>query len=1116
MALNCSTPSAVSSAAVPSTLGKHPVRPISDCIAPEFTPVVRARGDTLCQSGRVLRFAANEGVISAVVRGSIDYQVEMLHDDDALVVSCTCPHFEEGNFCKHIWAVVRFAEAQGALPPVPTGHSFRLMAEVDHLPDETTTPESDLAKAAGEKPLAVSTSDWRRWFVQLGRQARAATPAAIAEQEILYLINVAQTRARGLLVVDVMSRTRKLDGAWGRPRPIALSIGQIGALPDARDRQALALLSGIREHVDWGPKVEWSPVSASVQIPTTALNVLMPLLCATGRCWLRPTDETSALPEVLQQPPLRWEAEPWRLHLEVQSVANPPHYTLMGELRRGEERQPLTAPRLLTSGGLVFSDEAVAPLQDDGAFYWIGLLRRSGPLRIPLADGTDLVSKLLRLPHLPPLTLPEPLRFETVEGVPTPVLRLRQGDSTTSDGALWATLGFDYEGLWIEASNPQPGVFDVEQRRFLRRDVAREQAAARLLHDLGIRFGRTPTDEAGYRFPAKRLPSLVRELMAHGWRVEAEGRLFRPMGRFSMEVRSGVDWFELHGVGDFGTATARLPELLAALRRGEQVVTLSDGSFGLLPEDWLTQYGVLAALGRVEDGHVRFAATQVSLLDALLAARPEVTFDERFRVLRDQLRRFSGVEPALEPPGFVGVLRPYQREGLGWLLFLQRFGFGGCLADAMGLGKTAQTLALLETRRARRAAEGLPPSLVVTPRSLIFNWRQETEKFTPQMRVLEYTGVGRTKSLAALADYDLILTTYGTLRRDALLLKDLAFDYVILDEAQAIKNARSESAKAVRLLNCRHRLALSGTPVENHLGELWSLFEFLNPGMLSTASVFKLTATGGRTLDPDLQAVLSRALRPFILRRTKEQVARDLPAKTEQTIYCEMENAQRRAYNELRDHYRRTLLGLVSAKGIQSAKLQILEALLRLRQAACHPGLLDPTKADEPSAKLDAFFLYLMEVLESGSKVLVFSQFTSLLALIRKRLDADGVTYEYLDGRTRNRQERVERFQSDPDCKLFLISLRAGGQGLNLTAAEYVFLLDPWWNPAVEAQAIDRAHRIGQTRPVFAYRLIVKDTVEEKVLELQATKRELADAIITADNSLIRNLERADLELLLS
>jgi SNF2 family DNA or RNA helicase len=524
---------------------------------------------------------------------------------------------------------------------------------------------------------------------------------------------------------------------------------------------------------------------------------------------------------------------------------------------------------------------------------------------------------------------------------------------------------------------------------------------------------------------------------------------------------------------------------------------------------------MLAGMGTREEGHIRFRRSQAGLLDALLAAQPEATFDSKFALIRDELRQFQGVPAAPQPDGFVGRLRDYQREGIGWMDFLRRFSFGGCLADDMGVGKTAQVLALLENRRELRAGGATPgPSLVVAPRSLIFNWKQEAERFTPHLRVLDYTGLNR--SFADLSACDLILTTYGTVRRDAARLKDVPFDYVVLDEAQAVKNANTESAKSVRLLRGEHRLALSGTPVENHLGELWSLFEFLNPGMLGAASVFKLTSGAGRQVDEGTRQLLAHALRPFILRRTKEQVVRELPAKTEQTIYCELERPQRKLYNELRDHYREALLRRIERQGLAKSKIMVLEALLRLRQAACHPGLIDVKRSGEASAKLDALHEQLKEVLEAGHKALVFSQFTSLLKIVRNRLGADGVTYEYLDGKTRDRQTCVERFQKDPDCKVFLVSLKAGGLGLNLTAAEYVFLLDPWWNPAVEAQAVDRAHRIGQTRAVFAYRLIARDTVEEKVLDLQKTKRDLANAIIGEDNALVRNLRREDLELLLS
>jgi SNF2 family DNA or RNA helicase len=304
--------------------------------------------------------------------------------------------------------------------------------------------------------------------------------------------------------------------------------------------------------------------------------------------------------------------------------------------------------------------------------------------------------------------------------------------------------------------------------------------------------------------------------------------------------------------------------------------------------------------------------------------------------------------------------------------------------------------------------------------------------------------------------------------------------------------------------------------VENHLGELWSLFEFLNPGMLGEAKVLKMAGGLARNPSEESRRLLAQALRPFILRRTKQQVARELPEKTEQTIFCELDAAQRKQYDELRSHYRETLLRRIQMGGLGKAKMHVLEALLRLRQAACHPGLLDRKRAEEPSAKLDVLLDQLDELREEGHKALVFSQFTSMLSIVRGRLDEAGVRYEYLDGSTRDRQARVDSFQNDPAIPLFLISLKAGGLGLNLTAAEYVFLLDPWWNPAVEAQAVDRTHRIGQTRPVFAYRLIARDTVEEKVLELQKTKRDLADAILGEDNSLIRDLKKEDLELLLS
>src|SRR5258708_30268673 len=423
----------------------------------------------------------------------------------------------------------------------------------------------------------------------------------------------------------------------------------------------------------------------------------------------------------------------------------------------------------------------------------------------------------------------------------------------------------------------------------------------------------------------------------------------------------------------------------------------------------------------------------------------------------------------------------------------------------MGLGKTVQALAHLEFRR----QAGAGPSLVVMPRSLLHNWKVEAERFAPKMRVLEHWGPDRTRDAASFKDFDLVLTTYGTLRADVTFLNDREFDCVILDESQSIKNAGTATAKAARPLAGKQRLALSGTPIESQLGELWSLMEFLNPGLLGSGAQFRNILEDRDSDSPEGRAMIARALRPFILRRTKDQVASELPARTEQTVLVELGRTERTRYDELKAHYRKALLS--GGKAASSGTFNVLEALLRLRQAACHPGLLDPARRTQPSSKLEALLVYLRDVVEEGRKALVFSQFTSFLSIVKTALDVEGIPYSYLDGKTRDRAAAVDKFRTDPECKLFLISLKAGGLGLNLTEAEVVFLLDPWWNPAIEAQAIDRTHRIGQTRPVFAMRLVTKDTVEEKVLELQRSKRDLADAILGGKSGGLGDLTREDL-----
>ena len=1121
-----------------------------------FPVTVRARGEAYAADGRVEIQEADENGVVATVRGTASYRVELGVHEGVFGAGCDCPYADEhGPTCKHVWAALIEADAE------------------ELVPWDAVEPAAPRPPAPGAPPAAAPRLPGRQWKNDLqavalamapaGRPAGEAVPAAWPEdRRLAYVVDVEASRGRGALAVEVATERWRKDGrGWDRPVAFRLGRDVWAAAPDPRDRTLMHMLLGARPET-FVPAYNGNPVVESTPsrffLGHTALETMLPLLCETGRCRLRrsPQDE--------QPPALVWDdGPPWRAVLRLTllrltlldvngaplpaDAAPGPHgVRLDAVLRRGTDgdEMPLDRPALLLADGvLVLEGEAdgtrdatspaaaparAARFAHDGAFPLLSRLR-GGPLTAAAADLPLFVEALCALPALPPLELPEGEDALVQGTAPMPCVMLRSpARSDYTNGRLVAEATFDYGGMRVEAARPGPAVYDAAAGRVLLRDLAAERAAAARLRALGMREERDWRG-GGTRLllPPAKLDALVATLTAEGWRVEAEGVLYRPAGALSTRVRSGVDWFDLEGAADFGGVAVSFPRLLDAVRRGARTVTLDDGTHGLLPAEWLARLGPLAALGTslgtVGDGDAavaaRFTRAQAPLLDALVAELPAVDVDATFARARDELRRFAGVVPADPPAGFTGTLRGYQREGLGWLAWLRTLGVGGCLADDMGLGKTVQVLAHLEGRR----EAGAGPALAVVPRSLLYNWQAEAARFAPGMRVLDYTGTKRPRAeLRAALDassVDLVLTTYGTLRRDAPTLAAVEFDTVVLDEAQAIKNAGTAASKAARLLRARHRLAVTGTPVENRLDELWALFDFLSPGLLGAARGRAAAALGAADAATDegaaARALLARALRPYILRRTKAEVAPDLPPRQEQTIWVTLGEAERVLYDELRDHYRAELLARVARDGMARSRIHVLEALLRLRQAACHPGLVDPARKDAPAAKLEVLLERVREVVAEGHKVLVFSQFTKLLALVRTRLDAAGVTYAYLDGRTRDRGTVVTRFQEDPACPVFLVSLKAGGLGLNLTAAEYVFLLDPWWNPAAEAQAVDRAHRIGQTRPVFAARLVARDTVEERVLALQDTKRALVDAVFGEGGRGVGGIGREELALLL-
>ncbi len=1016
----------------------------------------------------------------------------LVDSSEKLHVSCTCTTFRKIHQCKHL-------------------HQVILASILNHKLPEDIRPNATI--------LTFQTPAWMPLIEGIHHHddvpADTAEPADLRwddQRQIVYALEAPLQSFGGRLHLQVMHRKQTRSG-WTEPSGLKLAREQIAQLPDEQDRMFIQMLVGAGADFDSGPK---NCLYHSFTIDPDQHALLLKPICQTGRCMLLSRDASGPATQ------LTWDADEafdLRIHLREGEGG----LKIIASLQRGTEGiSPREIPAVY-AGGLFACQGRLLRLANDQHIRWIERLMSKEIPPIPVTEAMAFLRRYFHAAHAPPLELPQSLGITAIS--PTMLPRVKLTDPppawTILPGGRFCEIAYDYAGREVLPAATEAAFFDEASHSVVYRDRAAEARALRQLIDAGAR-SKTGYGGTIYYVAAGRLSDFIITLAAQGWRVEADSIRYRPATGQSFNVSSGIDWFELSGDVQFGQELISLPRLLEAIRKGENSVILADGSTGLLPEKLLRRLAFIGMSAKAEGDKLHLGRSQAMLIDVLLSEEPTATCDETFLKLREGLQRFDGILPADAPASFQGQLRDYQRVGLGWFTYLREFGLGGCLADDMGLGKTVQILALLETRRELFAAgtQKRKPSLVVAPKSVVFNWQLEASRFAPQLKVLNHTGTGRSIAEEHWEQHDLVLTTYGTLLRDAESIRKIALDYAILDESQAIKNSDTATSRVVRLLKADQRLALSGTPVENHLGELWNLLDFLNPGFLGASRAF---TKASRQVNPEDMQLLARAVRPFVLRRTKKQVARELPDRTEKTLFCELEGDQRRDYEQLRDHYRAALLGAGPAD-----KMQILTALLRLRQAACHPGLIDDKRAGESSAKLDTLIERIQELATEGQnggegkegreghKALVFSQFVSLLSIVRNRLDALGIPYAYIDGSTQNRQQQVERFQTDPACPLFLISLKAGGLGLNLTAAEYVFLLDPWWNPAVEAQAIDRAHRIGQTRHVIAYRLIAKDTVEEKVLELQQNKRQLADAIISEDGSLLANLTRDDLQLLLS
>ena len=1066
-----------------------------------FAALLVRKGIALVRDGRVrqLRWQRDDNRYTAMVddpepAGSrVEASVLGGSTGARIYGQCTC---SAGNNCEHVAAVLLAALSEG-------------------LAHGAAAAPHKVAVAPGGVAPAVLPAEWSQWIQEassvLGSGAVPQSPTGSAAQRLMYLVDAAPPPQKPGVRIRLVTARVKRDGGFGSVYPWRGVRAALFAPPPFVSQDDQRVLRRLL--------AEANPVYESeFTLRGEAGAEILPLILVTGRAHagdgkgppLRLGDTRSAQ--------ARWAADDkgaqrlrWQADSQLGEVLplSPPWYLDAAAGECGQIDSGLE-PRV------AYLMSTVPPVPADHA----GAAR--AVLEHRLADA--------------PLPMPEVAReIDVTDVVPVPCLRLTtvdpraRGLRTAPGKANVAQLRFEYSGVRVGPRDP--GIVRESRGNALRR-IHRHASAEKRFHEVVRADGLELITRGnwlapdfthdylfGYpedcvRFVCERVPAL----RAEGWIVEYDEAFeFRPAdaGRWKAEVKEqGRDWFDLSlGVEVDGRRVDLLPILVAVLKDRPDLATgegaddderlpvrLDDGR--ILPIPLRRLRPMLRVLDELLD-NMPGASLRLARLDAqrlaLLDGAGELAWEggEHLRSLGGRLANFREITPVTPPKALRADMRPYQIEGLAWLQFLREYDLGGILADDMGLGKTLQAIAhILAEQEAGRLTR---PVLIIAPTSVVPNWRNELARFAPSLRVLVSHGLKRARAASRLAEHDVVVTSYPLLSRDKAMLVGQPFHLVILDEAQWIKNAQTQAANVVRTLDARHRLCLTGTPLENHLGELWSLFHFLMPGFLGEATQFRRVYRTPIEKQGNTQRreSLERRIRPFLLRRTKEQVARELPAKTEIIHPVELGGPQREFYETVRVAMDERVQQELENRGAAQSQIIVLDALLKLRQVCCDPRLvkMDIVQPVVESAKLAALMEMLDALLSEGRKVLLFSQFTEMLELIEAELRKTGAKWVKLTGATRDREAPINAFQSG-EVPLFLISLKAGGTGLNLTAADTVIHYDPWWNPAVERQATDRAHRIGQDKPVFVYKLIVAGSVEEKIAQLQAEKAALAEAIL--------------------
>ncbi len=1046
-------------------------------------------------------------VISAVVSGfsgtrdRVYIRLQELAGGTEIRGECSC---QEGYNCEHVAAALLHAKLS-----------------VKHLtPQKTVTPVQSPKQKSSALPHEYSS--WLKELEQQTLQAKDELPDT--PQHLLYVLKLNQPN---LLSVDFFTCRLLKEGGFGKVTYYGSEFNLAGQLPyyfNLKDQEIVEALHSLKRV---GNRLMGLSGVKGAQLAKQMI--------ATGRCfWNSPDSEPLALGAKRSATPT-WvidEQGNQKLSFEMVVPAEvwpfaPPWYRdkqLCGEIETGLPDK--------VAATLVCAPTIPVHLAE---IFRIEMAGKQTAMPMPLAIHEKQVNDVVPVPCLRLFCIEvlQPAFFDPIFKI------MRERPAKILDGAL---LEFAYDGIRIsnlrqqDKQKPLTRQLGAELQRITRQDASEK----RFTHEI-LGMGFVYADSMGYAVEKEFQDALmfpggendwidftiegISKLQAAGWQVEMTQSFrfnFAEVEDWTakLEENAGNDWFGLElGIQVDGKTVNLLPillNLMGKFKGGLNVATLADMAdknldfTGRLPDSRLVALpaarvkGILSVLVELFDVDENTERLKLSLVQAARLAELEDADNglrwmggERLRALGKRLRDFKGIQPVAAPVGLKAQLRAYQQQGLNWLQFLREYQLAGILADDMGLGKTVQALAhlLLEKESGRMTL----PCLVVAPTSLMFNWRHEAERFAPELRVLVLQGMQRKEHFDSIGNYDLVLTTYPLLSRDQEVLTAQDFYYLILDEAHIIKNPKSQATRIVHQLKAQYRLALTGTPLENHLGELWTQFNFLLPGLLGSDKSFRKLFRNPieKQADPERRSLLARRIAPFLLRRSKAEVASELPPKTEIVRYCQLGGAQRDLYEAIRVIMHEKVQKEINKKGMNRSQIVILDALLKLRQICCDPRLLKlpAAKRVNESAKLELLISLLTEMLQEGRRILLFSQFTSMLALIIQELTRLELPYLLLTGDTTDRETPVSRFQKG-EVPLFLISLKAGGVGLNLTAADTVIHYDPWWNPAAENQATDRAHRIGQENPVFVYKLITEGTVEEKIVSMQQRKRDLAKGVL--------------------